>query len=118
MEFTTSGDAMSPLHLFLNADIVVKIVMLGLLAASIWTWAIIFTHSLRLRRINRATERFERDFWAADDIDAFHEKRGSDRLPIAGVLSAGLDEWRRSTRGTSVDRAGTRERLSSRMSAA
>jgi biopolymer transport protein TolQ len=118
MEFTTSGDAMSPLHLFLNADIVVKIVMLGLLAASIWTWAIIFTHSIRLRRINRATERYERDFWAADDIDAFHEKRGSDRLPIAGVLSAGLDEWRRSTRGTSIDRSGTRERLSSRMSAA
>jgi biopolymer transport protein TolQ len=118
MTFTTSGDAMSPLTLFLNADIVVKIVMLGLLAASIWTWAIIFTHALRLRRINRATERYERDFWAADDIDAFHEQRGSDRLPIAQVLSAGLDEWRRSTRGTKIDRSGTRERLSSRMSAA
>jgi len=118
MDFTISGDAMSPLHLFLNADIVVKIVMLGLLAASIWTWAIIFTHSLRLRRINRATERYERDFWAADDIDAFHDARGADRLPIAGVLSAGLDEWRRSTRGTTIDRSGTRERLSSRMSAA
>jgi biopolymer transport protein TolQ len=118
MTFTTSGDAMSPLTLFLNADIVVKMVMLGLLAASIWTWAIIFTHSLRLRRINRQTERFERDFWAADDIDAFHDKRGSERLPIAAVFDAGLDEWRRSTRGASVDRAGTRERLSSRMSAA
>ena len=118
MDFTISGDAMSPLHLFLNADIVVKIVMLGLLAASIWTWAIIFTHSLRLRRINRATERYERDFWAADDIDAFHDARGAGRLPIAGVLSAGLDEWRRSTRGTTIDRSGTRERLSSRMSAA
>ena len=45
---------MSPLTLFLQADIVVKIVMLGLLAASVWTWAIIFTHALRLRRINRA----------------------------------------------------------------
>ena len=118
MTFTTSGDAMSPLTLFLNADIVVKVVMLGLLAASIWTWAIIFTHSLRLRRIKRQTERFERDFWAADDIDAFHAKRASEKLPIAAVLDAGLDEWRRSTRGSSVDRAGTRERLSSRMSAA
>ena len=118
MQIVTSGEAMSPLHLFLNADIVVKTVMLGLLAASIWTWAIIFTHSLRLRRINRATERYEKDFWAADDIDAFHEKRGADKLPISQVLSAGLDEWRRSTRGTSIDRSGTRERLSSRMSAA
>ena len=117
-DFQASNDMMSPLTLFLHADLVVKIVMLGLLAASIWTWAIIFTHSLRLRRINRATERYERDFWAADDIDAFHDARGADRLPIAGVLSAGLDEWRRSTRGTTIDRPGTRERLSSRMSAA
>ncbi len=118
MQIVTSGDAMSPLHLFLNADIVVKVVMLGLLAASIWTWAIIFTHSLRLRRINRATERYEKDFWAADDIDAFHEKRGADKLPISQVLSAGLDEWRRSTRARNIDRSGTRERLATRMNAA
>ena len=50
--------------------------MIGLLLASIWTWAIIFTHAIRLRRINRATDQFERDFWAANDIDAFHAKRG------------------------------------------
>jgi biopolymer transport protein TolQ len=96
MDITTSGDAMSPLHLFLNADIVVKTVMFGLLGASIWTWAIIFTHSFRLRRINRQTERYERDFWAADDIDAFHDKRGAERLPIAAVLAAGIDESSRS----------------------
>ena len=117
-EFEFSSDAMSPLTLFLNADIVVKIVMFGLLLASIWTWAIIFTHALRLKRINRATDRYERDFWAAEDIDAFHQQRGSDKLPIASVLTAGLDEWRRSTRRTVVDRSGTRERLSSRMGSA
>ena len=60
-----TADLMSPMTLFLQADVVVKIVMLGLLAASVWTWAIIFTHALRLRRINRQTEAYERDFWAA-----------------------------------------------------
>ena len=113
-----TADMMSPLHLFLEADAVVKIVMLGLLAASIWTWAIIFSHSLRLRRINRLSQSYERDFWAATDIDSVHAKRGEEKLPTAAVLSAGLDEWRRSTRGVVVDRAGTRERLASRMSAA
>ncbi len=117
-EVTTSADMMSPLTLFLQADAVVKIVMLGLLLASIWTWAIIFTHALRLRRINRATKRYERDFWAASDIDAFHSSRGAEKLPTAAVLSAGLDEWRRSTRVKTVDRSGTRERLANRMSAA
>ena len=113
-----SADLMSPLNLFLQADAVVKAVMLGLLLASIWTWAIIFTHSIRLRKIDRGTDHFERDFWATNDIDAFHTKRGSDSLPIAVVMSAALDEWRRSTRTKNVDRAGTRERLASRMNAA
>ena len=72
--FEASGDLMSPLSLFLHADIVVKIVMLGLLAASVWTWAIIFTHAIRLKRINRATGKFEDAFWASDDIDAFYQQ--------------------------------------------
>ena len=117
-ELQASGDLMSPLNLFLQADVVVKIVMLGLLLASVWTWAIIFTHSIRLRSINRQTERFERDFWAASDIDSFHDSRASDRLPIAVVMAAAMDEWRRSTKTAQVDRAGTRERLASRMNAA
>jgi biopolymer transport protein TolQ len=113
-----SADLMSPLNLFLQADAVVKAVMLGLLLASIWTWAIIFTHSIRLRRINRGTDSFESEFWATNDIDAFHTKHSSEKLPIAVVMSAALDEWRRSTRTKNVDRAGTRERLASRMNAA
>ena len=117
-DFSASTDMMSPLSLFLHADVVVKIVMLGLLLASMWTWAIIFTHALRLRRINRATERFEADFWATDDIDSFHKKRGAEKLPSATILSAGLDEWRRSTASRTIDRSGTRERLATRMNAA
>src|SRR4030095_13099924 len=117
-ELQSSADLMSPLNLFLQADVVVKIVMLGLLLASIWTWAIIFTHSIRLKRINRQTERFERDFWATSDIDAFHDSRGEERLAIAVVMASAMDEWRRSTKTAVVDRAGTRERLASRMNAA
>jgi biopolymer transport protein TolQ len=118
LNLTASTDMMSPLALFLHADAVVKVVMLGLLLASVWTWAIIFTHALRLRRINRATERFETDFWATDDIDTFHKARGSEKHPSAAILSAGLDEWRRSTASRNVDRSGTRERLATRMNAA
>ena len=117
-EVTATADLMSPLHLFLQADAVVKAVMIGLLLASVWTWAIIFTHSIRLRRINRETDSFEKEFWATNDIDAFHSRRGSEKLPIAVVMSAALDEWRRSTKAKAVDRAGTRERLASRMNAA
>jgi biopolymer transport protein TolQ len=112
-----AADLMSPLALFLHADAVVKVVMIGLLLASVWTWGIILTHATRLRRINRATNAWERDFWAAEDIDAFHGKRGSEPLPSARIVTAGLDEWRRSTRTKTVDRSGTRERLAGRMNA-
>ena len=113
-----STDLMSPLSLFLHADLVVKLVMLGLLAASVWTWAIIFTHSIRLRRLRRAGAAFERDFWASDDVDGFAAKRGSDKLPNAAIVTAGLDEWRRSARLRNADHGGTRERLSGAMNSA
>jgi biopolymer transport protein TolQ len=102
---------MDPVELFLQADIVVKIVMLGLLAASIATWAIIVVQWWKMRRIARDNDRFERDFWKSEDIDSFYEARGKSELPSAKVLAAGVAEWRRSTSGKTVDREGTRSRL-------
>jgi biopolymer transport protein TolQ len=102
---------MSPIALFLQADIVVKSVMIGLLLASVWTWAIIVAQYLKMRRLARENERFERDFWKSSDIDAFYETRGKEDYPSAKVLAAGMTEWRRSTNGKHVDKEGTRSRL-------
>ncbi|HEX8640966.1 MAG TPA: protein TolQ [Allosphingosinicella sp.] len=102
---------MSPVALFMQADIVVKTVMVGLLLASIWTWAIIVAHWMRMRRAARDNEKFERDFWKSEDIDAFYEERGRGELASAKVLAAGIAEWRRSTAGRSIDKDGTRARL-------
>jgi biopolymer transport protein TolQ len=112
------SEAMSPVALFMQADIVVKAVMLGLILASIWTWAIIIGQAMRLRRVNKENARFEKEFWDADDMDSFHSKRGKEELPSAKVFSAGIAEWRRSTAGKRVDREGTRSRLATAMHAA
>jgi biopolymer transport protein TolQ len=106
-----TGPDMSPVALFLQADIVVKAVIVGLLLASIWTWAIIIGHALKLRRASIGSQDFERDFWKADDIDRFYETRGKSDIPSAKVLAAGIAEWRRSTGGKMVDREGARSRL-------
>ena len=106
----------SPLALFLQADIVVKGVMLGLLLASIWTWAIIIGFSVSLRRATKESRKFEADFWKAEDIDRFYETRGKVEHPAAKVMAAGVTEWRRSTAQKVVDRDGTRDRLSTAMS--
>jgi len=113
-----AADRMSPVTLFLEADIVVKGVMVGLLLASIWTWAIIVAQWWKMRRIARENERFERDFWKAEDIDRFYETRGKEDFPSAKVLAAGISEWRRSTTGKKVDREGTRSRLAVALNAA
>ena len=114
----TDAASLSPIALFVQADIVVKIVMVGLLLASIWTWAIIIGSALKFGRVRRGIDKFERDFWKADDIDAFYKMHGESDLPVARVFSAGVAEWRRSTAGGAVDRDGTRERLATAMAAA
>jgi len=116
--FNLDAATMSPVALFIQADWVVKFVMAGLLAASIWTWAIILAFSGRLRRLRRETIRFERDFWKADDIDAFHKIESGSDLPSARVFSAGVQEWRRSTASGTIDKSGTRDRLATSMGAA
>jgi biopolymer transport protein TolQ len=112
-----SGVSFSPLKLFLDADWVVKLVILGLIAASIWVWTIIVSFMLNIGKINRKSEQFEREFWKSNDIDGFHKEYGKSELPVARVFAAGVAEWRRSTSGKSVDRAGTRERLSTALDA-
>lgn len=102
---------MSPLLLFLQADIVVKIVMIGLVLASVLTWAIIVAHAMRMRKLWRENDRFERDFRKADNLDRFAEARGKDALPSARIVAAGIAEWRRSTDVTPIDKEGTRGRL-------
>ncbi|MBB3348703.1 MULTISPECIES: protein TolQ [unclassified Sphingomonas] len=114
----TDAATLSPIALFLQADWVVKGVMLGLLLASIWTWAIIIGFWLKLGRTKKKSAQFERDFWKADDIDAFYKSNGQSDLPSARVLAAGVTEWRRSTHGNVIDRDGTRERLGTVMGAA
>ncbi len=109
---------LSPVALFLQADIIVKAVMIGLLLASIYVWAVIFTHGRSVSKLMRASENFERDFWRADNIDKFFDKNGSEELPSAKVLGAGISEWRRSTKSKVIDRDGTRERLGIAMNSA
>jgi biopolymer transport protein TolQ len=114
----TDAATISPLALFLQADIVVKLVMLGLLLASIWTWAIILSFAMKLSRTKKASDKFEQDFWRSEDIDRFYDLHDRSNLPSAKVFAAGVKEWRRSTKGHVIDREGTRDRLSTAMGAA
>jgi len=109
---------LSPFALFLQSDIVVKLVMLGLLAASVWSWAIIIDRSRRLRAINNEAKRFEAMFWKAEALDAMYEPASKSTHPSAKLFVAGLNEWRRSLSKGRIDREGVRARLTSIMGVA
>ena len=108
-------DRLDPVQLFMDADIVVKVVMAGLLLASVWVWMIIVSFSLRMARLRRSTRTYEQEFWQADNLDQFMNDRGKDDLPTARIAAAGVAEWRRSTKGELRDREGVRERLAGAM---
>jgi biopolymer transport protein TolQ len=113
----TQNVGFSPIKLFLDADLVVKAVIIGLALASIWVWTIIFSFTIKMSGISRQSEKFESEFWESNDIGAFAKTHSQSALPVAKVFAAGMTEWRRSTNGKTIDRAGTRERLSTAMDA-
>jgi biopolymer transport protein TolQ len=110
--------SISPLALFVQADIIVKAVMIGLILASVLTWAIIISHHFRIKRLARENERFERACSKAEDVDRFYDARAREDIPSARVFAAAVAEWRRSTSGPAIDKEGTRLRLSTAMHSA
>jgi biopolymer transport protein TolQ len=109
-------ERLNPVKLFLDADIVVQSVIVGLVLASIWVWAIIVAFSLRMSGVRKRCDAYEEEFWNARDFEAFQERRGRGNVPSAKVAGAGLDEWHRSTKAT--DREGVRQRLAVAMNSA
>ena len=84
--------------LFLQADWIVKLVMLGLIAASIWVWAVVFEKVTTLRRANRAADAFEDKFWSGGSLEQLFQSEGErPSHPMAAVFGAAMREWERSS---------------------
>lgn len=106
---------LNPVELFLQADIIVQAVILGLILASIWVWMIIVSFSLRLGGLTSKSREYEAEFWDQRDREALLTKQVRNEVPSARVAAAGLDEWKRSTAKQPVDRDATRQRISAAM---
>jgi biopolymer transport protein TolQ len=91
-----AGD-MSFWHLFLQAGFVVKVVMIGLLLASVWSWAIIFEKYFAVRSTDRHNDNFEETFWSGQSLEDLYLSMGprsSDGL--ASIFMSAMREWKRS----------------------
>ena len=114
VNLSAAGANLSLWALFLEADIVVKIVMLGLLAASVWVWAVVFEKWSSLRKVNKEADGFEDRFWSGGSLDDLFEHEGVNAShPMAAVFSAAMGEWRRTVRvaGADISHTSVRERV-------
>ncbi|WP_339779175.1 protein TolQ [uncultured Thalassospira sp.] len=106
---------MSMWGLFLQAGLVVKVIMIGLLMASVWVWAIVFEKMFRLRKLRAQANQFEEAFWSGGSLEDLYD-RIADRPkdPMAAIFVSAMREWRRSNaRGVSGEtmRARLQQRL-------
>src|SRR4051812_45331207 len=99
-------------HMFWNASFVVKFVMLGLLAASVWCWAIIIEKTLLFSRTRKAMDRFEEVFWSGQSLEELYRMLNERQTStMAAVFVAAMREWKRSFEGSSRAVMGLSQRI-------
>lgn len=102
----------SLLALFLRADWVVKTVMLGLLAASIWCWAIIIDKSILYTRTGRQMNAFEKTFWSGQSLEELYQGLSQENpRGLGAVFVAAMKEWKRSHEQKAASALGMQARL-------
>ena len=116
---SVSGD-MSIWGLFVAADPIVKSVILLLLGASFWCWAVIFEKVVRFRRLREMAAKFEEAFWSGGSLEKLFEGVGdTPNHPMAAIFVAAMTEWQRSlARGRAAGRGlavGLQQRLGQAM---
>jgi biopolymer transport protein TolQ len=93
--------------LIVNASIVVKVVLVILLAVSFMSWMFIFQKWFAIRRAASQTDKFEREFWSGNDLNALYQGAVNQRHTIGSlerIFEAGFREFAKLRSG---QRAGT-----------
>jgi biopolymer transport protein TolQ len=91
------GAAISVWALFWQAGWVVKAVMIGLLGASIWTWAIIVDKAIAYSRMRMALNRFEQVFWSGQSLEELYRNLSERKTTGMGsIFVAAMREWKKS----------------------
>ncbi len=113
---TITPHDLSMVALFWRADIIVKFVMVALMMASVWCWAIIFDKVMRIRQLYSRAEQFEESFWSGGSLEELYDRIGSRPLdPMSSIFVAAMREWRRSAAKGLADKEQVRASLAQRI---
>ncbi|HKQ44521.1 MAG TPA: protein TolQ [Rhizomicrobium sp.] len=116
-----AADSFSVVSMLRRADIVVQAVMALLLAASLWSWTIIFNKLVALSHLKQKARKFEKLFWSGQSLDELYQQFSArNDHPLAALFIAGLREWRRAFEGSGGLREamlpGVKDRIEKAMS--
>lgn len=96
----TTGHGFSFLEMFMGAHIVVKLVMIGMVLASVWSWAIIIEKLFAFRRARIEADKFEATFWSGQSLEELYGTLSRGRtIAMAALFVAAMREWKRSVEG-------------------
>ncbi|MFC3614202.1 protein TolQ [Lutimaribacter marinistellae] len=105
--------------LFARATLIVKLVMVMLVLASFWAWAIIIQKHITYRSARREARAFDDAFWSGNPLDELFERLGPEPSGRAErIFAAGMIEWRRSHRTDGGLIAGAQSRIDRSMDVA
>ena len=81
------------IQLFLRADFIVKSVIIILIAASIYSWALIFEKYKLFKRIDKTTTSFEEKFWKSRSAESFYNTlTNREKDPVANIFQTAMTE--------------------------
>lgn len=108
---TTPAEAstmLNPIALFVAADPVVKAVMIGLVVASLWSWAVIIDKAFKFAAMNRHASAFEKAVGSGRSLEEIAQQAGPDPAhPLPRMLVVALADWRETrTRGPLTEAQG------------
>jgi biopolymer transport protein TolQ len=102
--------------LFMEAGLVVKLVMVGLVAASIWTWAIIVDKTMSYGRVRRRLDNFEEIFWSGQSLEELYRTLSEQKTTGMGaIFVAAMREWKKSFERGARTPIGLQQRIEKAM---
>ena len=97
VELAAAATDVSLWALFMQAGFIVKLVMIGLLAASVWTWAMVVDKMVSYRKARKQLDSFEQVFWSGQSLEELYRTLAErQNTGLAAIFVAAMREWKKS----------------------
>lgn len=103
----TARQTLSVWGMFEHSDIFMKLLMIVMILASIWSWRIVFDKIKKFRCVKEENKSFEGQFWSGEPLDTLYDKvAGKPTSPLAAIFYSAMKEWKRAASRREIKNKG------------